>query len=173
MNLGKWAGHALLVGLVAITALNFVRVGRNRSSLRPLAMGTAAPPFSLPLLGGGRFELLAAPGRPTVIDFWASWCPPCRAELPTLDRLAARYRGSVAFVAVNVEGAPALPQVEAFAQGAHLTLPIALDGEAVSARYQVDSLPHVVIVDGKGLIRQVLIGPADESEIVAAIDAAR
>jgi thiol-disulfide isomerase/thioredoxin len=168
VNGSRWAGRALLAGLGVLLALNLVWVGRHRDVLRPLGGGAAAPAFALPLAGGGEFR---SSERPTLIDFWASWCPPCRAQLPTIDRLAARYRDRFDFVAVNVEPPDAVDDVRAYLGQAGLTLPVALGGEGVAARYKVDSLPHTVIVAG-GRVHRVLVGPHAEAEIVEALDGA-
>lgn len=172
MKPARVVGWLLVGGFVAMLANQLVWVARHHEALQPVAAGDVAPPIALPLLGGGRFEL--RPGEVTVIDFWASWCPPCRAELPVLDQLAKRYQGQGArVVAVNVEEPGELPAVEGFVREAHLTLPIALDGGATSSRYHVDGLPTVVVVDAAGKIRKLFVGPADEEELVAAIEAAK
>ena len=172
MKLARIFGWALIAGFLAIIVKNGAWVVRHREELGPVAQGDAAPPISLALLDGGRYEL--RPGAVTVIDFWASWCPPCRAELPVLDKLAGRYKNEGAnIVAVNVEELDARPDVERFVRDAHLTLPIALDGAATSNRFRVDSLPTVIVIDATARIRKVFVGPADEEELVAAIEAAK
>lgn len=166
------AGWALVAALVATFAINATWVAKNWRALQPVAGGAEAPAIALPLLDGGNYRL--AGGHVTVVDFWASWCPPCRAELPSLDRLAARYRGrGVEVVAVNVEAAEAADEVKAFVRSTRLALPVAMGGGEVAEAYRVEALPTVVIVDGNRRVRRVFDGPADEAELVAAIEAAR
>jgi cytochrome c biogenesis protein CcmG/thiol:disulfide interchange protein DsbE len=156
-------GRALVAALLALGALNLVWALRHRDLLRPVGDGAPAPAFELGLADGGRFRL--APGRPMVLDFWASWCVPCREELPMLDRLAARYRGRADLVAVNVEDAENEPDVRAFLREAHLTMPVAL-----AERYHVEGLPHTVVIDRAGRVAKVFVGETSERAIVEAID---
>jgi cytochrome c biogenesis protein CcmG/thiol:disulfide interchange protein DsbE len=71
---------------------------RNVEALKP---GEPAPMLALPRVGGGEWDLAAARGRPVVVDFWATWCGPCRAAMPGLARLAEEFDGRVAFMLVN------------------------------------------------------------------------
>ncbi len=173
MSVSRIIGWALVAGFVALAANNLVWVARHREIVEPVALGQAAPSFDLALLDAGRVHVGGA-GPVTVIDFWASWCPPCRAELPVLDRLAKRVAPEgVRVLAVNVEEAEARDEVSSFVRGAGLTLPVALDGGPVSARYRVESLPTMAVLDGAGRIRKLFVGTADEADLVAAIEAAR
>ncbi len=170
MKAARAVGWALVAALAVTFAINVRWIAHNWSALRPVGGGAEAPTFALPLLAGGRYQL--APGRVAVLDFWASWCPPCRAEMPTLDKLAARYRDrGVDVVAVNVENEDARADVAAFARDNRLTLPIAVGGGPVAERYKVETLPHLVIVDASGKVARVLVGESSEADLVAAIDA--
>ncbi len=172
MKAARAAGIGILLLLGASLAINTTWIARHLAILRPVAGGTAAPPFSLPLYGGGEFQM--QPGHVTVIDFWAEWCGPCRAEMPTLSALDQRYRDhGVDFVSVNVEGEETRPRVNAYLERARLAQRVALGGGEVAEQYRVENLPHVVVVDGAGKIRNVLIGESSEAELVAAIEAAR
>jgi thiol-disulfide isomerase/thioredoxin len=171
MKAARVAGWLLVAGFLVLLGNNVVWVVRNRQSLAPVGAGQAAPAFDLALLDGGRAR---SDGSVTVLDFWATWCPPCRAELPIIDRLAQRYRGEgVRVIAVNVEERDARPEVERVIHGGSFTLPVALDGGALSERYHVDSLPTVAVIDARGNIARLFVGPADEADLVAAIDGAR
>jgi thiol-disulfide isomerase/thioredoxin len=105
-------------------------------------------------------------GRVVVLDFWATWCPPCRASIPTLARVAAALepRG-VTVLGVDVER---LPPSAAGAAHRRLggTFPSVQDaGRQVAAAYHVDALPTLVVVDRAGVVRAVLVGDADEERI--------
>lgn len=122
------------------------------------AVGHPAPDFEAPLLGGDSFSLAAARGTPVVLNFWATWCGPCRNEMPALENAAQRYEGKVAFLGVD-QGEDAAT-IQGFLDELGLTFPIALDeDQAVGADlYNVTGLPTTYFIDGEGTIRRVWMG---------------
>ena len=169
-RLARVVGWALVAALLALGALNGVWAARHLEVLRPVGLGAAAPPIDLALAGGGRYQL--ASGRPALLDFWASWCEPCREELPMIDRLAARYRGRADVVAVNVEDLENEAEVRAYLRTVRFTLPIALGGGPAAEAYHVEGLPHLVVVGRDGKVRRVFVGETAERDLTAALDAA-
>lgn len=122
-------------------------------------IGQAAPPFEAPLLGGGTLDLSRHLGKDVVIlDFWATWCPPCRRALPTIAATAAAHHGKGAVVyAVNLMEPET--QVAAYLREADLTLPVALDADGGIARlYEVSGIPQTVFIGKDGIIRDVHVG---------------
>jgi thiol-disulfide isomerase/thioredoxin len=162
------AGVAILALLAALLSWRAVWTARHLSVLAPMGGGDPAPTFRLPLLGGGEFSL--EPGTVTVLDFWATWCAPCRAELPHVDAVARRYQGKVRFVAVDAEGPEVRPAVEELRRSLQLSLPIALDGDDVSGLYKVTNLPTLVMIARDGTIAHVLLGIRDEDEISRVVE---
>jgi thiol-disulfide isomerase/thioredoxin len=139
--------------------------------------GAVAPDFRLPRLDGGELALADQRGHPLVLSFWATWCDPCREELPGIERLHRRLPRA-RFIAINIDnradrvpGDPAL--VGATARALGLTMPIALDDGAVAATYQVTSIPETVIVDGAGVVQSVLYGAYPEADLERMIRAVR
>lgn len=135
--------------------------------------GFAAPGFELNLLGGGSVELSALRGKVVVINLWASWCPPCRAEMPAIQRVydAHKDRG-LEIIAVNTTFQDNEAAAAAFVNEFGLTFPIALDrtGE-VSNRYLLRALPTTFFVDAEGVIRKIVIGgPMSEALIRTAVE---
>jgi peroxiredoxin len=121
--------------------------------------GQMAPDFSLPLVSGETVSLASHRGKDVVIlDFWASWCPPCREGLPLLDKVARSQEGApVAIYAVNIREGRNL--VSEFARTNQLTLPILLDNTGVVADdYGVTGIPQTVIIDRSGRIHAVHVG---------------
>jgi thiol-disulfide isomerase/thioredoxin len=173
-RLPRWAGWGVIVALGVLLALNVRYISRQMSSLMPVGTEQPAPDFRLPLYGGGEFHLQdSGPGRVTLIDFWATWCGPCLAEMPAVDRIWRSYRDrGVRVVAVDIEGPEAAGAVAAFAKRAQLGLPIALNGERVADAYRVNSVPHMFVLDAAGRVRQILLGIHSEADITAALDAA-
>ena len=119
-------------------------------------LGQPAPPLVVPELGGGTFDLASLRGRVVVLDFWATWCPPCREEMPALDTLYQRYhpRG-LELIAVSVNRLRDRGEVEKAARGLHY--PVALLGEAVKDGFgKPGELPVTYVIDRSGVIRSVL-----------------
>ena len=111
----------------------------------------AAPPFTLDQLNGPPVSLSGLKGRIVVMDFWATWCGPCRFSLPSLEVIAKRYRGrGVTVLLVNLDEAP--EKVRAWVERRYTT-PILLDaGAKVANQYGVQSLPQTFVLDAEGRI---------------------
>ena len=119
-------------------------------------VGVRAPNFSLPTLDGGRVELSDYRGKPVVLNFWASWCTPCREEFPMLRKSVAAKKNLV-LVGVNTQD-----YVESdgrkFANEQHADWPNGWDrNEAVRRGYGVTGLPETFFIDAKGIIRSHVI----------------
>jgi peroxiredoxin len=125
----------------------------------------AAPDFTLSQLEGGSLTLSNLRGKPTLINFWATWCPPCRRELPALQTAYTAYQDDIGFIAVNVKEDPAT--VTALVQELGLNFPIVLDsdGQVSNIAYEVRGLPTTVFVDANGVVVARHIGPLDEAAI--------
>ena len=126
--------------------------------------GRAAPVFSLPLFEGGNIELEKLRGKPVVLSFWASWCGPCRFELPELSRIKPLYP-DVHFLAVNVDRDKKAAQ--RFLSRVKFSLPIAWDNQALTlGEYSVISMPTMVLIDEKGTVQYVKVGYSREKKLV-------
>lgn len=133
-------------------------------------IGNPAPAIDLPLLDGGRLNLAEHKGKNVVIlDFWASWCGPCRVGLPIVNRVAEEFRDKgVVFYAVNV--GEDKPTAQAFLEQTGITTTVALDTDRVAQQaYQADGIPKTVIVDKDGIVRDAHagVGPRLEQELNA------
>lgn len=121
------------------------------------AIGYVAPDFSLETLDGDVFSLQDVRGTPVVLNFWATWCGPCRRELPALQAAAERYDGEVLIVGVD-QGEEA-PTVQAFVDELGLTFAIPMDEEMEVAReYNVKGMPTTFFIDADGVIRHIWAG---------------
>lgn len=164
----RWAGRGVLALAALALALNLVWIAGHLDWLRPLEAGRPAPAFDLPVLAGGagRVRDSELRGKVVVLEFWATWCAPCRRSLPRLDAAARRWGADVAVVAVNLDDADKARALFA-REGYGLTL-AGDDGEA-STRYQVDTLPHVVVIDRAGVVRMVGQGEGGEADAERAV----
>jgi len=118
----------------------------------------ATPDISLPTLDGGTFTLSRQLGKPVIVNFWAMWCPPCRAELPAFEEVYKNHRDD-GLVIVGVDVAEPQDVVTQFVADMGLTFPIALDsdGEAL-ALYRVQGLPATLFIGRDGTIRDMIVG---------------
>ena len=127
--------------------------------------GFLAPEFELTTLSGDMVSLSDLRGKVVLVNFWASWCPPCRSEMPAMERIYSEY-GPDEFVilAVNNSRQDNPTDAERFVSEKELTFPILLDLDGqVSVLYQVHSLPTSFFVDREGVIREIVIGGMSEA----------
>jgi thiol-disulfide isomerase/thioredoxin len=125
------------------------------------AEATAALDFDLPELTGPRVRLGGLRGHVVLVNVWATWCAPCREEMPALDALA-RELGPQGLVVLGVNYKEDRARVEAFAREQALRFPILLDEDgAVGARYQVFALPTTLVVDRRGMLAGTVLGIRD------------
>lgn len=150
----------LLLGLAWIV-LNRAEAGAGGSGLGPVpARGFLAPDLSLVTLGGETVSISNLHGRAVLLNFWASWCPPCRAEMPAIQAVHEEYaeRGLVV-LAVNATAQDSRAAAESFAAEYGLTFPILLDPAGDANRiYRIGSLPTTFFIDPDGIIREMVIG---------------
>lgn len=110
--------------------------------------GTTRPSFELTDSAGVKFSLQGARGRIVLVHFFATWCEPCREELPALNRLAARGKGNVTVLAISV--AEVDPRVRRFLETMPLGVPVLLDRDrAVAKAWDVSTLPTTFVLDAK------------------------
>lgn len=137
-------------------------------------VGHPAPPIEAKLADGSSFTLASKAGKTVVISFWASWCGPCRNELPALSAFAKEHP-QFQYVALNVDRDRAA--AEKFLTSVKVELPIAYDPEAISmGAYGVMSMPTMFVVDDKGMLAWQKIGFNQErglSELAATLGVAK
>jgi cytochrome c biogenesis protein CcmG/thiol:disulfide interchange protein DsbE len=142
-----------------------------------LKLGIAAPPFSLPALGGGgAVSLSAFRGTPVIVNFFASWCRDCRAELDAVATVARNNAGRVAVVGVDSNESSDATATQLLA-AAHATYPVALDNSAkVATQYLISALPVSYFLNAEGRVVGAAIGPQGVTSLdrwVARLEAKR
>lgn len=150
--------------LLAIGAWS-VYAASQASTPTKAELNQRAPEIRLPILENGkpgRFESLdALRGRPVVLNFWATWCAPCRAEFPALDAAYRKYRDDkgLVVIGVDVQGDLGPQKVQEFIGEMGVIFPIWLTTDyGVEDAYRIQALPTTVFIDRQGIIRQVKIG---------------
>lgn len=151
-------------GLFATLPGSTPALGSGRSG--PVA-GALAPDFTLDTLDGTHVTLSELRGRPVLINFWASWCTPCRIEMPDLVRAYEAYKDQgFLILGIDLTYQDSIPDVRAFVKEFKMTFPVLLDtsGE-VSQGYRLLGLPLSVFVDREGIIRRIHIGAMTKDQI--------
>ena len=156
---------AVLIGIIAVlAAIGFLFFyGQNSGQrVKIIREGDRAPEFRLLSLDGKSISMSSYRGKVVMVHFWATWCPPCVEELPTLERL---YRSSfgkdleILAVSVDEGGAGAVGQ---FMQKNRFALPVLLNpDQSVSRRYGTLKFPETYLIDREGIVRRKVIGAAD------------
>lgn len=129
-----------------------------------LEKGNLAPDFELTTLDGRKVKLSDYRGKKVILNFWATWCPPCRAEIPDMDKFYSSYKDKdIVILGVNLTKAEQdQTSVKSFIKEYRVTYPIPLDKESLAAEmYQVSAIPTSYIIDPQGTIIQKIVGPMD------------
>jgi thiol-disulfide isomerase/thioredoxin len=145
---------------LAVAILVFAGTQQAQAQKDALVVGRPSPRFELEKLTGGRLTLSEFRGRPIVINFWASWCKPCRTEMPDLIRAWRANAGALEVLAVNLTDQENRADVTRFVDELALPFPVLLDVRGkVRELYALVLLPTTVFVDSAGLVRTVHSGP--------------
>jgi cytochrome c biogenesis protein CcmG/thiol:disulfide interchange protein DsbE len=162
---------ALVVGLLALLVWKVAHQTGSHNVAAEVRKGEtpSAPDFTLPRLnGGGKLSLAAFDGRPRVVNFWASWCGPCRDEAPLLQRAATRYRGRLVVLGVDYQDFTG--DARKFVRKFGLTYPIGRDGNGnLLAPWGVTGAPESFFVDSAGKVVAHVPGAVTEETLAAGI----
>lgn len=169
MKPGRWIFWIAGAVIAAIVLAVYFRGGNAPGSGPASLAGQQAPSFAVPALDGGSSGLAAHRGHVVVMNLWATWCPPCRAEMPDLQRLYQAYRNQNVVV-LGVDQGESAERVAAFAKSLAIHYPILLDQNQQYGRvYAALGLPTTVVVTPDGVISKAFDGPLSYEQMVAAI----
>jgi cytochrome c biogenesis protein CcmG/thiol:disulfide interchange protein DsbE len=160
--MNSWTKLAVIV--VAAVVAGQLLVGRSTT---PVPAGKDAPPLALPDLGGKMVDLAKLRGKVVAVNFWASWCPPCREEIPELAEVWTEHRGRC-FELLGVAEESAREDVARIASS--IPYPVLFDerAEALSA-WQVAGYPRTYLLDAEGKVRRVFDGALRKRQLEEAI----
>lgn len=162
-----WIAGAIIVAVVLWQA--FRPSGSSQGSGPAALQGQKAASFSVPALNGATSGLDAYRGKVVVMNLWASWCPPCRAEMPDLQHLYQSF-GSRDVVVLGVDQGESGQRVAAFAQSLGIHYPILLDQQQQYGRvYAALGLPTTIVVNAQGVVVRGFDGPLSYRQMVAAV----
>jgi len=155
----------LLVGIVglAILALAFGVVWLQSSKYEPLAVGMPAPDFKLPDLEGKTRQLSDYRGKVVFLNFWATWCKPCKEEMPSMQILWENFKTEdFVMLGVSMDRVTTKKDIPSFIESMSLTFPILMDSWGqTDMRYKLMGVPETYIIDQNGILREKVIGPRD------------
>ncbi|MBW8328077.1 MAG: TlpA family protein disulfide reductase [Thiobacillus sp.] len=163
MQMKRWLG----VGMLAL-----VLAGAAHAAGLEARSATSAPELRASDLMGASRTLADYRGKVVLLNFWASWCPPCLREMPSMERLRVKMAGRPLAI-VALDSAETADEVNAFLSRMKLGFPILLDPDGSNTkRWKVFALPTTFLLDAEGRVRYVLTGPTewDEGEALGAVE---
>jgi peroxiredoxin len=148
----KVAAAVVLLTLLTVVIVQAMEPEEKSDNLPGLSIGKKAPDFELKTLSGESVKLSDYRGKKVMLNFWATWCPPCKEEMPDMERFHQQNGKDVIILAVNID-----PQfnVNQFVSEMGITFPILLDEkDEVNSLYQVLTIPTTYFIDENGIIQQ-------------------
>lgn len=168
-----WMTWALVLGMIW-TVVSRVQPEAVQASPGSVAKeGFTAPDFKLGLLDGGTVTLSELKGKVVLVNFWTSWCPPCRKEMPAIESVYRSYKDlGLVVIGLNLTAQDSKQDAASFVQEIGVTFPIALDlDNSIGNLYRVTALPTSFFIDRKGVIRSVIVGgPMSEALIQSKVE---
>lgn len=169
----------ILYGVILLAGLAWIYVSADQSGASTAGRipapqrGFLAPEFSLATPSGQKISLADLRGKAVLINLWATWCPPCQAEMPAIQKYYDQYKSEgLVVLAVDSTAQDNPLDVVPFVTQHNLTFPILLDetGE-VAAKYNLQSLPSSFFVNRDGTINEVVVGAMSDAQIQTSIEA--
>jgi thiol-disulfide isomerase/thioredoxin len=127
-----------------------------------------APDWTEPTSTGGTLTLSSLRGKPVYLNFFATWCPPCKEETPYINTLQKQY-ASRGLQVVGIDELESATQAEGFRKQFHLVYPAVVDNGTLQAQYLINGLPVHVFIGRDGVIRKIVAGEMAHAEILSAV----
>jgi peroxiredoxin len=151
----------LVAGLILVAM--FLVVWLQSAKYEPLTVGKQAPDFQLPDLNDKDIRLSDYRGKVVFLNFWATWCKPCREEMPSMEVLYKNFeKDGLVILAVSIDRVTTKKEIPPFVKGLNLTFPVLVDSWGqTDKRYKLMGVPETYIIDREGTLREKVIGPRD------------
>ena len=148
---------------IVILAVTFGIVWLQSAKYEPLTVGKEAPDFVLPNLNEKSVRLSDYRGKVVFLNFWATWCKPCREEMPSMEVLYKNFdRDGLVVLAVSIDRVTTKKDIPPFVSSMNLTFPVLVDSWGqTDKRYKLMGVPETYIIDQQGILREKIIGPRD------------
>ena len=159
----KRSRAVVVLTAAAILALVFGIVWMQSSKYEPLTVGKVAPDFYLPDLEENDVRLSDFRGKVVFLNFWATWCKPCREEMPSMEVLYRNFKqDGLVVLAVSIDRVTTKQEIPPFVKSLSLTFPVLIDSWGqTDKRYKLMGVPETYIIDQQGILREKVIGPRD------------
>jgi len=148
---------------VVILSVAFAIVWLQSAKYEPLTVGKEAPDFNLPNLEDKTVKPSDYRGKVVFLNFWATWCKPCREEMPSMEVLYKNFeKDGLVILAVSIDRVTTKKDIPPFVKGLSLTFPVLVDSWGqTDKRYKLMGVPETYIIDQEGILREKVIGPRD------------
>jgi peroxiredoxin len=156
----KWPVAAFAIGVLALA---FGTVWLQSSKYEPLLIGKPAPDFDLPNLEDKQIRLSDYRGKVVFLNFWATWCKPCREEMPSMEVMHKTLeKDGLVVLAVSIDRVTTKKDIPPFIKSMNLSFPVLVDSWGqTDKRYKLMGVPETYIIDQDGILREKVIGPRD------------
>ena len=153
----------IVLASAAILAVVFGLVWMQSSKYEPLTVGKVAPDFYLSDLNDKELRLSDFRGKVVFLNFWATWCKPCREEMPSMEILYQNFeKDGLVILAISIDRVTTKKDIPPFVKALNLTFPILIDSWGqTDKRYKLMGVPETYIIDQQGILREKVIGPRD------------
>ncbi len=153
------------LGIFLVVLLLYLGLVTNTENVTPTGLkeGSPAPDFTLKTIDGKEIRLSDLKGKVVLINFWATWCPPCQREMPLFERVYRKYKDR-GFEILAISTDAEVSKVKEFIKEYKLSFPVLMDNGEVSSLYGVQGLPTSFLIDREGKIVKIRLGEYKELE---------
>jgi cytochrome c biogenesis protein CcmG/thiol:disulfide interchange protein DsbE len=157
----------ILAAGAVVLVVTFAIVWLQSSKYEPLVVGKPAPDFALTDLNDKPHRLSDFRGKVVFLNFWATWCAPCREEMPSMEVLNKSFeKDGLVVLAVSIDRVTTTKDIPPFVKSLNLTFPVLIDSWGITDKpYKRLGVPETFIIDQQGIVREIIIGPKDWTRI--------